>query len=340
MSNMSFRNKFINIIKRNLLLKIPVHISDKFRTIDSAGYEDIRSSLIRNYFSRHLWGDATVTAESYLSSTEGGDDLNNHLHNRLNTFRDMIIPWLSDAKSLFGATVLEIGCGTGSSTVALAEQGAKVIGVDIDEDSIAVAKDRCRAYGVHGTFYQSNVKDISRLLPDQPFDFIIFFASLEHMTIEERIAALKDTWDMLEAGGLLCIIDTPNRLWYYDFHTSRLPFYLWLPDDLAFKYSKFSPRQPFCRSYRDKTNESMLSFRRHGRGVSYHEFDLAIKKSEELNIVSSLATYLCRTKFYKIYYHAKMILSNNNYESFLTRVGPDIHRGFYEQCLNLIIRKD
>ena len=65
------------------------------------------------------------------------------------------------------------------------------------------------------------------------------------MVHEERLQAIADTWTMLRPGDLWCVIETPNRLWHTDTHTALLPFYHWLPDDLAFKYARFSQRTNF-----------------------------------------------------------------------------------------------
>jgi hypothetical protein len=65
-------------------------------------------------------------------------------------------------------------------------------------------------------------------------------------------------------------------------HTSWLPFFQWLPDDLAFKYSRFSPRFNFGGMYGEETAERMLHFLRRGRGVSFHEFSLTMKPAETL----------------------------------------------------------
>jgi len=75
--------------------------------------------------------------------------------------------------------------------------------------------------------------------PTDNFNFIIFYASLEHMT------SLVNAWSLLSNNGVLCVIEAPNRLWYFDSHTSGLPFYYWLPDEIAIKYSRFSSRRKF-----------------------------------------------------------------------------------------------
>ena len=44
---------------------------------------------------------------------------------RLVCDRMEVVPWLDATRSLRGVDILEIGCGTGVSTLALCEQGAR-----------------------------------------------------------------------------------------------------------------------------------------------------------------------------------------------------------------------
>lgn len=306
---------------------VPGSISGRYRHIDQKNMSLIEASLKQNYFT-----------QSYLSSDEGKKDMHNHLYGRLAIFRSNVIPWLNDAKPLSQSRILEIGCGTGSSTVALAEQGADVTAIDMLEKDLVVAKDRCEAYNLNVKLIHMNATEVHKIFVGEHFDLIIFFACLEHMTHNERMITMKNTWDMLSPGDLWCVTDTPNRLWYHDGHTSLLPFYLWLPDDLAFSYSQFSQRKDFRDRYREIDEDSKLHFLRWGRGVSFHEFELTMKRAEELDVVSSLPIYLgSRGVFYKLLW---MLRRGRDYESFLARVGPKIHRGFYQMSLDLIIRKD
>jgi hypothetical protein len=89
------------------------------------------------------------------------------------------------------------------------------------------------------------------------------------MTHAGRPQAMRDTWQALPEGALWCLIETPNRLWYFDDHTWRPPFFNWLPDELACAYPRFSPREPFRSAYRQLLAGKMESFLRHGRGVSF-----------------------------------------------------------------------
>ena len=112
------------------------------------------------------------------------------------------------------------------------------------------------------------------------------------MTLEERKAADAPAPGSCSLrGDLWCVVETPNRLWYHDSHTSFLPYFHWLPDDLAFEYSRMSPRAGFRDCYRVPDAASRLHFLRRGRGVSYHEFDLALGPAAQLDVVSSLRTF-------------------------------------------------
>lgn len=310
--------------------KTPPHLSANFRTIDKPQLELIESSLRQNYFTRF--------PKEYLATEWGENDLQNHLVRRLEADRSLIAPWLDGVRRLRNAAVLEIGCGTGCSTVALAEQGAVVTAVDVDSSSLTVAGDRCRAYSLDVNFAHANATEVHQRFADRRFDYIIFYAALEHMTVEERLSAMRSTWQMLPAGGLWCVIDTPNRLWYYDAHTSLLPFHMWLPDELAFQYSRFSPRQNYRELYREYTDEAKLEFLRRGRGVSFHEFELAMKPLNELKIKSSLNLTNRKTGLLAAF---KWRLSNEyRYISLLRRIAPDLDDGFLQSFLNLIIEKN
>jgi S-adenosylmethionine-dependent methyltransferase len=297
--------------------------------------DEIAESLRKNFFAHAYFGESP---ERYLSSPEGKNDFENHLHRRIKDDRISVVPWLDEARTLQGAHLLEIGCGTGSSTVAFAEQGARVTAVDVDEAGVRVARDRCRTYGLDATFSVINGTQAAHEFAGEHFDFVVFYASLEHMTHRERIVAMKSTWDLLPKGSFWCVVEAPNRLWYRDDHTSSLPFFHWLPNDLAFDYSRFSPREGFRTEFREHDAEAEMDFLRQGRGVSYHEFDLAMKPSRDLKVVGSLLDFLRRRS---LLWRAKSRLDGDvRFETFLAKVGPPIDRGFFQPHLDLIIEKD
>jgi S-adenosylmethionine-dependent methyltransferase len=309
----------------------------RFDSMDARTREVVTASLQRNYFTpAYAAKRGFATVAEYLATEVGRADLNDHLSARLSVFRGDMVPWLAELLPLRSARVLEIGCGTGSSTVALAEQGARVVAMDVDEDSVAVARDRCAAYGVGVEFIVGNASDVQALVPG-PFDLVIFVASLEHMTHAERLAAMTGSWGMLKPGGFWGLVDTPNRLWIFDAHTALLPFFLWLPDDLALKYAKFSPRKTIAESYVGDTGTMQMEFLRAGRGLSYHEFHLSFGDPERLQVVGDLAAYLHRRS--PLWNLARALARRDRFVRVLASAGPRIHRAFYRPSLDLLIRK-
>jgi 2-polyprenyl-3-methyl-5-hydroxy-6-metoxy-1,4-benzoquinol methylase len=313
-------------------LRPPRHLSQNFRAIDEPSCDRLKQSLMRNFYKKERG-----VSEKYLSTAAGKSDLLEHLYRRLVHYRLVIVPWLDHFKTVNKASILEIGCGTGALTVALSEQAAEVTAVDVDKNSLNVAKERCEIYGLEANFIEANAIDVKALLPAAHFDFIIFPASLEHMTHEERIIAISDTWNMLEKDDFLCILSAPNRLWYYDGYTSLLPFFMWLPDDLALEYLHFSPRTGLSQRHKDTIDTSMLDFLRLGRGVSFHEFELAIAPIKELNILSDLSSYRRKRDIGYWLYWKK---NDSRYGSFLSKVHPAASKGFNERSLDIIIKKD
>ena len=310
-------------ILRDLLYPIPPELRVRHTMLAHGGAQRVRQSLQTHFHQG--W-----RAKENYSEALYQHDLEAHLYKRLVNDRRLVVPWLNGARGLRGLRVIEIGCGTGSSTVALAEQGARVIALDIDGAALEVAQERCRVHGVSVQFRQQNAQ---ALLDLGPADAVIYFAVLEHMSHAERVQSLAQAWELLPAGGLLAIIETPNRLWLFDHHTSQLPFFNWLPDDVAFAYSRFSPKEIFKDSYREASPERVEHFLRRGRGISYHEIDLAIAPTETLETVSSLSSHfgwrlrIRTTRF------------TRHYKSMLRSVRPDLHEGWFDPNLDLIIRK-
>ena len=100
-------------------------------------FEQLRKSLIDNYFSRFPPPFPVHDKEQVEKGFIWMDD---HLHLRLVAFRQKFVPFMNSVRSLKNSTVMDVGCGTGASMVALAETGAKAYGIDIDEGSLEVAK--------------------------------------------------------------------------------------------------------------------------------------------------------------------------------------------------------
>ncbi|WP_445957807.1 class I SAM-dependent methyltransferase [Yeosuana sp.] len=316
---------FIKNISKKILYLAPKKLRRNHVVFNIKQIEELKVSIESNYLNR---GNTKLK----LSTREYNNSLNVQLFERLAYNRNRIAPWLNSIRSLKGANILEIGCGTGISTLALSEQGANVTGIDVDEGALKVAKDRMKLAGLKSDLHLMNADEINENFKTKKFDFIIYYAVLEHMTIKERLSSIKQAWDMLPVGSFLSVIETPNRLWYYDSHTAAMPFYDWLPDELAYYYSKFSERQNFKDLYRELSDDNMLSFLRWGRGASYHEFELAIAPLNKLNIVSSLMQFEKTALL-------KAGIKGIRYIRFLKSLNNNLHNGFCYPYLDIVFKK-
>jgi len=107
-----------------------------------------------------------------------------------------------------GKRVLDLGCGGGLFSEALAAQGARVTGIDRSGASIAAARRHALEQDV-AVDYQ--VADAATLpFADSSFDVVVASEVLEHLADVD--GALKEAARVLVPGGLF-IFDTPNRTW-------------------------------------------------------------------------------------------------------------------------------
>jgi SAM-dependent methyltransferase len=92
-----------------------------------------------------------------------------------------------------GKTVLDFGCGAGENIVPLVERGARVVGVDISPDLIALARRRLALARLEATVQVGSAYETG--LPDASVDVILCVALIHHLDIErvrqemERILA-------------------------------------------------------------------------------------------------------------------------------------------------------
>lgn len=170
------------------------------------------------------------------------------------------------AASLAGRRLLDFGCGCGSSTMVLARMLPRttIIGVELDDVSLEVARARARHYGVSTEFLKS--PDGTRL-PEGlgTFDAVLLSAVYEHLLPRERDTLVPLLWSALKPGGVLFVNQLPHRWFPIETHTTGLPLLNYLPD----RWTLAAVRAFSRRRDRDESWEQLL--RAGIRGGTQHD---------------------------------------------------------------------
>ncbi len=263
------------------------------------------------------------------------------LQKRLYWFKYRYTPWMNSVLPLNGASVLEIGAGTGCSSIPLLESGARVTSIDISDVDLQIAKLRADLHGVadRASFHRVNAADIGSVFANSKFDLIVYFASLEHMTHQERIMSLRAAWSLLLPGQFLAVCDTPNQLWYYDHHTAFQNFFHWLPDELAVDYAARTPRQGFNVNFISRDGDEVIKLSRWGRGISYHDFEIALDVDVCELEVHGESQYRAENSNPQLLAESSWNPKDDQFYQFLHAVVPMVPIAFIEPELALMIRK-
>lgn len=166
--------------------------------------------------------------------------IRDHLGGRVLAFRERLAPQIRAFTDLRRQDVLDFGCGTGSTTVVLAEMSpdARLTAIDIDTRGLEIARLRLAHHGFERRVELRAIAPVVRVgdlpFPPASFDFILANGVLEHVVpFAVRPQVVLEMWRLLRPGGLAYVSETPNPLWPVDRHTTGLPFVPWMPPRLA-----------------------------------------------------------------------------------------------------------
>ena len=116
-------------------------------------------------------------------------------------------PWyISYLKS--DDVVLDIGCGNGQHSVRVARRVKRIVGFDLDERQLAIARRIAKTEGLNNVSFER--RSAEKLFPykSRSFDEVLFFAVLEHLIHRDQI--LSEIYRVLKPGGLL-LLGVPNE---------------------------------------------------------------------------------------------------------------------------------
>lgn len=99
------------------------------------------------------------------------------------------IPAFAEFERWKGKKVLEIGCGIGTDTINFARAGAEVTAVDLSVESLKLAKQRAKIFGLSDRikFYEVDAEKLSEYIPAQKYDLVYSFGVIHHSPHPEKI---------------------------------------------------------------------------------------------------------------------------------------------------------
>ena len=109
-----------------------------------------------------------------------------------------------------GKSVLELGCGMGFDTLALAKAGARVTAIDLSEKCLRLAQRHLDWYGVEAELRQGNAEALD--LPEESFDVVVARGIL--MFTPSPSAVLSEILRVLRPGGRIQAILHHRYSWH------------------------------------------------------------------------------------------------------------------------------
>lgn len=108
---------------------------------------------------------------------------------------------LAFAQAKAGMAVLDVGCGTGVTSLALAEAGAKVTGLDISRPMLALARERAAKAGLDISFIEADAS----AYPFAP-EFDLIFSRFGVMFFDAPVAAFANLRKSLKPDGRMAFV--------------------------------------------------------------------------------------------------------------------------------------
>ena len=105
------------------------------------------------------------------------------------------------------STTLDLGCGGGILSEALAKMGASVVGIDMSKHAIAMAKDHKKNLNLQLEYHQSSAESWADHHPET-YDIICCLEMLEH--VPDPSSVIQACYKMLKPHGHL-FLSTINR---------------------------------------------------------------------------------------------------------------------------------
>jgi len=108
------------------------------------------------------------------------------------------------AEGAFSGVVLDAGCGTGENALHLASRGLSVVGVDVAETALAIAREKAAARGLGVEFTAADAFALERL--GRRFDTVLDCGLFHTFDESERPRYVASLASVIDLGGALYVV--------------------------------------------------------------------------------------------------------------------------------------
>jgi cyclopropane fatty-acyl-phospholipid synthase-like methyltransferase len=109
---------------------------------------------------------------------------------------------LVESRQLGAGRAVDIGCGTGTTAVYLAQRGFDAVGIDIAPRAIARARQKASRAGVRAAFLVANITNLpSAPELEAPFDLAVDIGCFHSLGPQARDAYVRTLLRLLKPGG-------------------------------------------------------------------------------------------------------------------------------------------
>lgn len=133
-------------------------------------------------------------------------DLNGKLQ-PLHAINPLRLGFIQQHINLKDKKVLDVGCGGGILTEAMAREGSQVLGIDLVEESLHVAQEHAKQNNVTLDYQQISVEELA-MQQSASFDVVTCMEMLEH--VPDPSSIIKSCSVLVKPGGYL-FFSTINR---------------------------------------------------------------------------------------------------------------------------------
>ena len=155
-----------------------------------------RPAPFQFYTADELWADEHTSKQMLEYHLNESIDVSS----RNKSFIESSVEWIVTQFGVNDKTeIADFGCGPGLYTIRLAEQGAKVTGIDFSENSLLYAKQAAEEEGLNIDYIHANYLDFET---SNSFDLItMIMCDFCALSPEQRKMMLSKFYSLLKPGG-------------------------------------------------------------------------------------------------------------------------------------------